>query len=305
MAAIDRNILRLGAYEMLFCPEVPAKVAINEALELAKRYSTAQSSRFVNGILDRVLQCQAQEPSPRQRSSSRARVTDQRQSPKRPLSSSRRMKPRPNKAGHPASIRHSQSGGRVPGLICTCTRRIRMGSALPARSWSPRPVSAWRRWRSPTMTRSRPWRSPGPRRRDGALELIAGVELTCEHEGRELHILGHFIRDDDRELLEAMASLRTGRNPVASRRWPLGWSSGAVDRSAAVRQAFPRATLGRPHLADYLARTGQVGSTREAFARYLGDGRPACVPKPRLDARAGDRLDPESRRGCRPGTPSA
>jgi transcription antitermination protein NusB len=64
MAAIDRNILRLGAYEMLFRPEVPAKVAINEALELAKRYSTAQSSRFVNGILDRVLQCQIQEGGP-------------------------------------------------------------------------------------------------------------------------------------------------------------------------------------------------------------------------------------------------
>ena len=67
MAAIDRNILRLGAYEMLFRPEVPAKVAINEALELAKRYSTAQSSRFVNGILDRVLQCQIQEASPQPR----------------------------------------------------------------------------------------------------------------------------------------------------------------------------------------------------------------------------------------------
>jgi transcription antitermination protein NusB len=62
MAAIDRNILRLGAYEMLFSPEIPAKVAINEALELAKRYSTAQSSRFVNGILDRVLQYQVPEP---------------------------------------------------------------------------------------------------------------------------------------------------------------------------------------------------------------------------------------------------
>ena len=40
MAAIDRNILRLGAYEMLYCPDVPTKVAINESLELAKRYST-------------------------------------------------------------------------------------------------------------------------------------------------------------------------------------------------------------------------------------------------------------------------
>jgi len=55
MAAIDRNILRLGAFELLYCVgTVPTKVAINEALELAKRYSTAQSSRFVNGILDRL-----------------------------------------------------------------------------------------------------------------------------------------------------------------------------------------------------------------------------------------------------------
>jgi len=60
MAAIDRNILRLGAFEILFEADVPAKVAINEALELAKRYSTAQSSRFVNGILDKVAQVRAE-----------------------------------------------------------------------------------------------------------------------------------------------------------------------------------------------------------------------------------------------------
>ena len=63
MAAIDRNILRIGAYEMLFDDGVPAKVAINEALELAKRYSTAQSSRFVNGILDRLLTSDASQKS--------------------------------------------------------------------------------------------------------------------------------------------------------------------------------------------------------------------------------------------------
>ncbi len=64
MAAIDRNILRLGAFEMLFCPDVPTKVAINEALELAKRYSTAQSSRFVNGILDRLQAVDPSAPKP-------------------------------------------------------------------------------------------------------------------------------------------------------------------------------------------------------------------------------------------------
>jgi N utilization substance protein B len=62
MAAIDRNILRLGAYEILH-GETPAKVAINEALELAKRYSTAHSSRFVNGILDKVLQTSRAAPT--------------------------------------------------------------------------------------------------------------------------------------------------------------------------------------------------------------------------------------------------
>ena len=61
MAAIDRNILRLGAFEILQCPEIPSKVAINEALELATRYSTAQSSRFVNGILDRLQAQSAKE----------------------------------------------------------------------------------------------------------------------------------------------------------------------------------------------------------------------------------------------------
>ncbi len=54
MAAIDRNILRLGAFEIVLRDDIPPKVAITEALELAKRYSTAQSSRFVNGILDRL-----------------------------------------------------------------------------------------------------------------------------------------------------------------------------------------------------------------------------------------------------------
>jgi transcription antitermination protein NusB len=64
MAAIDRNILRLGAYEILYCPDVPTKVAINESLELAKRYSTGQSSRFVNGILDRLLSAEAASQKP-------------------------------------------------------------------------------------------------------------------------------------------------------------------------------------------------------------------------------------------------
>ena len=54
MAAVDRNILRMAVFEMLRRPDIPAKVSINEAIELGKKYSTAQSGAFINGILDRI-----------------------------------------------------------------------------------------------------------------------------------------------------------------------------------------------------------------------------------------------------------
>jgi N utilization substance protein B len=54
MSRVDRNILRLGAAELLASLDVPVKVVINEAVELAKRFGTAESSAFVNGVLDRI-----------------------------------------------------------------------------------------------------------------------------------------------------------------------------------------------------------------------------------------------------------
>lgn len=50
-AAVDRNIMRMAAYEILYVPDIPAGASINEAVELAKKYSTAESGRFVNGVL--------------------------------------------------------------------------------------------------------------------------------------------------------------------------------------------------------------------------------------------------------------
>jgi len=54
IAVVDRNILRLAVYELLFRDDIPPVVSINEAIELAKKFSTDDSGRFVNGILDRV-----------------------------------------------------------------------------------------------------------------------------------------------------------------------------------------------------------------------------------------------------------
>ncbi len=56
MAAVDRNILRLAVYELLHLPEIPHRVTLNEAIEIAKKYGSEDSGAFVNGVLDRIHQ---------------------------------------------------------------------------------------------------------------------------------------------------------------------------------------------------------------------------------------------------------
>lgn len=56
LAKVDRNILRLGVYELLFVEDVPNKVVINEAVEIAKIFGDEQSSKFINGVLSKVSQ---------------------------------------------------------------------------------------------------------------------------------------------------------------------------------------------------------------------------------------------------------
>jgi N utilization substance protein B len=62
MSRVDRNILRLGACELIAFGDVPVKVVINEAVELAKRFGTAESSAFVNGVLDRIATAVGRHP---------------------------------------------------------------------------------------------------------------------------------------------------------------------------------------------------------------------------------------------------
>ena len=54
MAVVDRNVLRLAAFELLYCADIPAKVAINEAIEIGKQFSTEDSGAFINGVLDSI-----------------------------------------------------------------------------------------------------------------------------------------------------------------------------------------------------------------------------------------------------------
>lgn len=62
MGCVDRNILRIAAYELLFCPDIPPKVSINEAVDIGKLYGTEESGAFINGILDGIYQYEASQP---------------------------------------------------------------------------------------------------------------------------------------------------------------------------------------------------------------------------------------------------
>lgn len=55
MSTVDRNVLRLGTFELMHEPESPARVVLDEAITLARRYGSADSPSFVNGVLDRLL----------------------------------------------------------------------------------------------------------------------------------------------------------------------------------------------------------------------------------------------------------
>jgi N utilization substance protein B len=54
LAAVDRNVLRVASYELLYCPDVPAPVILNEAIDIAKALSAGESGSFVNGVLDKL-----------------------------------------------------------------------------------------------------------------------------------------------------------------------------------------------------------------------------------------------------------
>lgn len=57
MPRVDLNVMRLAAYELMYCPDIPKKVSINEAIEIARRFGDKESPAFVNGILDEIEAC--------------------------------------------------------------------------------------------------------------------------------------------------------------------------------------------------------------------------------------------------------
>lgn len=115
-----------------------------------------------------------------------------------------------------------------------------------------------------------------------ALEIVPGVEISAEYQGRELHLLGYFVALDHEPLRTALASLRADRLE-RFRQMVLRLSACGVPLpEAELHQIEQTVSLGRRHLAALLVRTGHAATYREAFIRFLHDRGKVAVPKRRL-----------------------
>ena len=123
------------------------------------------------------------------------------------------------------------------------------------------------------------------------VEVVAGIELSVAHPAGEFHLLGYLLDPEDATLLRALAGLREARAgraaAIVERLRALGVEVALEDvtREAEAGGGGRGGAIGRPHVARALMRKGVVGSMKEAFDLYLADGRPAAVPKRKLDAR--------------------
>lgn len=115
-----------------------------------------------------------------------------------------------------------------------------------------------------------------------SVEIVAGVELSTTHGGlADLHLLGYFVDPEEPRLAARLAEFRATR---AARKGMIVEKLRAMGVDIREDELPDAESIGRPHIARVLMDKGIVASMQEAFDRYLADGKPANVPKARIDA---------------------
>jgi len=118
--------------------------------------------------------------------------------------------------------------------------------------------------------------------REHDLEVLAGVELSCEFAGRDLHVLGYGVDQNHQQFQSMLSRFRETRYErglkIIDKLHDLGVT---IDREEVLKKGG-KGALGRPHIAAVLVEKGVVSSAGEAFEKYIAEGGPAYVPKHRL-----------------------
>jgi len=119
--------------------------------------------------------------------------------------------------------------------------------------------------------------------KEAGVTLIPGVELSVGSGSREVHVLGYFIDVEAPDLQARLEWVRTARDVRNVRILERLKALGAKVDPERVREIAGSGSVGRPHIAAALVEAGHVGSQHEAFGRYLARGKPAYVPRERLE----------------------
>ncbi len=250
MAVIDKNILRLGVYELLYRDDIPPKVSINEAIELAKKFSTKNSGTFVNGILDKIYT-----------QFGNGKLKDNKYIP------FLHNAPEIDYGNSDLHIHTRYSDGTMtPEEVVDESIRLGVSTiSITDHDTIDGVMKACRYGYGKNIN------------------IIPGIELSSYLAPSEVHILGYFIDVYNASLQKVLKQSYEDR---LKRIYAMADKLRSLNVDINPQEVFILAGKGSPgrmHVAETIWKHGYCNTIIDAFSKYIGDKGPAYVPKKTLN----------------------
>ncbi|GAX62289.1 metal-dependent phosphoesterases [Candidatus Scalindua japonica] len=252
MPVVDKNILRLACYELFYVDDIPPKVSINEAIDLAKKFSTEKSGLFVNGILDKIYSLNIKNDNNLRKTITSVREVN--------------ASGKGGRTGADLHIHTDFSDGTMsPEQV------IKEASKLNLRTIAITDHD--------TIDAVEFAQHIGNREE---IDVVPAIELSSNYCSADIHLLGYFIDIQNSALLEKLAELRSERVERIKKITKKLRTIGVKVEHQEVFDVSKEGSPGRMHIAEVLCNKGYCSDIRESFQKYLSDNGPAYVSKEAL-----------------------
>lgn len=249
MPVVDKNILRLACYELFYMDDVPPKVSINEAIDLAKKYSTEKSGFFVNGVLDKIYSINIKNDKKDQEIPTSIKGVD--------------ALDKEERTGADLHIHTDFSDGTMtPGQVVKEASKLNLRTIAITDHDSVDAIEI----------------AQIVGNMEG-VDVIPAIELSSYYEPADIHLLGYYIDIKNSALIEKLAELRFERVERIKKITKKLRAIGVKVEHQEVFDVSKEGSPGRMHIADVLCSKGYCTNIRETFKKYLSDNGPAFVPK--------------------------
>ncbi len=251
MPVVDRSILRLACYELFYMDDVPPKVSINEAIDLAKKYSTEKSGLFVNGVLDKIYSLH---------------IKDNEKAKKNSAGMVEVCTLERELAGADLHIHTDFSDGTMsPEQVVNEAAKLNLRTIAITDHDSIGAIEI-----AQNICGKK------------GIDIIPAIELSSYYRPVDIHLLGYFIDIKNRVFLDKLAELQSERIERIKKITRKLRTLGVKVEHQEVFDIAKEGSPGRMHIADVLCSKGYCSDIRESFRKYLSDSGPAYVPKEAL-----------------------